>query len=369
MSFWSTITGWWNSESESLPGDQYPQDSSVAVLEPDKPCPPRAAAGPGPTAGPADSFEESPPGCCWWRPDGPPIVEAPRLTGMALDAPDQAMQAGILTSLESTLADPDVELPHLPHIPQQVLLLTRNESSKVRDIARLISQDQVLSADLLRRANSVAYGGATTVTALDAALVRLGMRGTRSLMISRSVKHVTLAVGGRGGQFRGEALWKQSLASGYVMAAFADCLKVNKEEAFLLGLLHDIGKVVVLRSCAQLTAATGRPVSDGLFSYVCQEYHELMGGMIADHWMLPPQVGAIVKSHHAELQSDDEFATTRAMIQLTDATISLLGYGPEFPYDLLAMPAASHLGLSGSERFIETLGVLPEAVSMAMSET
>ncbi len=365
MSFWSAISDWWHGRPEGPAGPRRSERGGTAVLE-------RPPAGRLPRVLPGAAREPEPPvvdeAACWWKPRGAGVIDLPVLPRPDLNSAGQEVEAGILRSLEETLSDPDIELPHLPHIPHQVLLLTRSETSNMRDIARLVSQDQVISADLLRRANSVAYGGVNKVTALDAALARLGMKGIRSFMISRSVKHVTLAVGGRGGQSRGEVLWKQSLASAYIMATLADRLGVPKEEAFLLGLLHDIGKVVVLRSCAQVTATTGRPVPDALFEYLCQEYHELMGEMIAEHWKLPAQIGEIIRAHHGREDADESHRRPRAMIQVTDAILALLGYAPRVEIDLLAMPAAAVLELAGDAEFLETLRVLPEVVKLAMSD-
>jgi len=374
MSFWSSISDWWNGRPEPPAGSQRSDRGGTAVLErpsaarPARTAPrgaPRDATRAAPTAAEPPAGEET---ACWWKPPGAQAVGLPVLPRPDLNSAGQEVEAGILRSLEETLSDPDIELPHLPHIPHQVLLLTRSETSNMRDIARLVSQDQVISADLLRRANSVAYGGASKVTALDAALARLGMKGIRSFMISRSVKQVTLAVGGRGGQSRGESLWRQSLASAYIMATLGDRLSIPKEEAFLLGLLHDIGKVVVLRSCAQVSAAVGRPVPDALFEYLCQEYHELMGEMIAEHWKLPAQLGQIIRSHHGREEVDESYRRPRAMIQATDAILALLGYAPRVEIDLLAMPAIGVLGLAGDDGFRETLRMLPEVVKLAVTE-
>jgi putative nucleotidyltransferase with HDIG domain len=248
------------------------------------------------------------------------------------------------------------------------LLLTRDQRSSMPDIARLVSQDQVLSADLLRRANSAAYGGSSKVTALNAALARLGMRGIRSFMISQSVKQITLSIGGNKGKSRGESLWHQSLASAYIMAGLADYFKINNEDAFLVGLLHDIGKVVVLRCCHDAEQAVGRPVSDRLFAYICQEYHELMGEMIADRWQLPPEVGQVLARHHGPLDNDDPQAVLKGMVQMTDAILCLLDYAPAVNYDLLQMPAAQFLQVEDRDDFLETLALLPEMVELGVHE-
>lgn len=364
MAFWARISDWWTGKPTD--GDTTTIDigggTAVAEVEPTGIHPPIETSQAQPA--PAD---ETRPASCWWRPEGDRIIQTPRLVKPVLDGQASQIEGGVLTALEQALGDPNIELPHLPRIPQQILMLTRSETTSLREIARLIAQDQVLSADLLRRANSVAYGGLAKVTTVENAVVRLGMRGIRAFMISQSVKNVTLAVGGKSGRSRGESLWRESLASAYVMATVADAVNFKSEDAFLAGLLHDIGKVVVLRCCSEVHAKTGQPVSNELFNYLCQEYHELMGEMIAEHWQLPPQVGAIIKDHHSEEGLKGEHGTVRALIHLADAMVSLLDYSPKLPYDLFGMPAAIYLDVEGNTRFQETLLLLPEMLELAMN--
>jgi putative nucleotidyltransferase with HDIG domain len=362
VAFWARISDWWTGREG---GDRSPAIDSgggTAVAEPEVAKPTHGEAA---LQTPAD--DQNPSATFWWRPEGNLIIQTPHLSKPALDGQAGQIEAGVLTALEHALGDPNIELPHLPRIPQQVLMLSRSETTSLREIARLIAQDQVLSADLLRRANSVAYGGLSKVTTVENAVVRLGMRGIRAFMISQSVKNVTLAVGGKAGRSRGESLWRQSLASAYVMATVADTVNFKSEDAFLAGLLHDIGKVVVLRCCCEVHTKTGQPVPDELFEYLCQEYHELMGEMIAEHWQLPPQVGAIIKDHHGEAGLTGEHGTQRALIHLTDAMVSLLDYSPRLPYDLFGMPAAIYLDLDTNARFTDTLTLLPEMLELAMN--
>ncbi len=364
MGLWSQLTNWLSSESDSSPRD------SGGVMTLDSSPAAHASTESGPKVNskqvanqPAPELDFPP----WWKPGGdtitaPPIFERPcspdSMTGEAI----------VLRSLDQTLSDPHIELPSLPHIPQQVLLLTRREDVGMKEIARLISQDQVLSADLLRQANSVLYGGRTPVKDLSSALARLGMRGIRSFTISQTIKQLTIRMGGGARRSRGELLWRESLASAYVMSSLAEFFDLDSNDAFLAGLLHDIGKVVVLRACHEAEQQSGKEVTREMFDYLCQEYHELLGELVADRWQMPEGAGAVMTRHHGELDPEDPHLVLRAAVQLTDATTSLLCYAPERPYDLLAMPAARHLGMSETPATIKMLRLLPEVVGIALSD-
>lgn len=304
----------------------------------------------------------------WWEPTGERLVTPAPLVLDEADPIRAQREQAVLAAVDKILNDRNLELPHLPWVPQQVIMLTRNPDTNMREIASLVAQDQVLSAEVLRRANSAAMGGVNKIANLDTALVRLGMRGIRSFMISRSVKHVTLVVGGKQGKSRGEALWRESLASAYVMSVFADCFGMDSHEAFLAGLLHDIGKIVVLKVCHDAQQVSGLIISDELYAYTCRENHEAMGGMIAKQWELPENVVAIASRHHACDLADDEHDRERALIQLTDATVSLLGYTPYEPFDLLALPAAMYLDAADNAKLLEALPLLPEVVKLGLNE-
>ncbi len=302
----------------------------------------------------------------WWRPDGPLVTQPPRYPAPARTADPASLESAVLTALEGMLNDPNVELPHLPHVPQQVLAVLRQDTAGMAQIARVAAQDQVMAAALLRRANSAALRGATRVTTLEAALLRLGTRGIRSAVIAESLKHLTVTGGGKS---RGAAIWRESLAAGYVMEAYAQQLDLRFGEPLLLGLMHDIGKVVVLRACSDAERSRGGTIDAATFEYLCQEFHEMMGEMIVDHWRLPEEIGGSIRNHHGPIEPGQPDAGVRALLQLTDATVALLGHGPAVAYDLLSTPAAIHLALADNDDFTRMLESLPETIHELMGES
>lgn len=356
MPFWATISSWMNSvfppevvQDQSRDTNQF-SDHENKITE-------QAS----------DESYELPPTdeSVWWKPQEQLVTQEPRLPKPSTTN-DHISEKKLLSSLEASLNDPNIDLPRLPLVAEQVLTLTRNPNCSMRQIAQLTCQDQVLSAGLLRQANSVAYGGLHKITALDGALTRLGMRGIRSAMIRESVKNLTITTSGAA--LRGKQLWEQSLASASVMAIYADCFSTNTDDAFMIGLLHDIGKVVVLRSCSEVGRTTTTQISDEIFEYYCQEFHEMMGEMLADLWHLPTEIATAIAQHHGPLQSDDQLLTHKALVQLTDVTVSILGYGPAVNYDLLETPAAIHLGAPDNQAFLESLEVIPEAVELSLRD-
>src|SRR5262249_41380047 len=117
--------------------------------------------------------DEEPAGPAWWEPDGPRIIETPKLKRPA----ETHSETAAFAALEKMLAASEMELPQLPRVPQQVLMLLRQENVSLDKVGEVISQDPVQAAAILRRANSAALGGRTKATGMNAALTRLGTRG------------------------------------------------------------------------------------------------------------------------------------------------------------------------------------------------
>lgn len=361
MGMWSTFFNWmfpWPDERAEVNDSGGVQ---TAVLEL-----PGTATSPQQTTADSKSRNEATGPQRWWKPEGRTVIEFPRLTRPPeLDRGDPRAGAA-LPAIETALHNPDIELPHLPKVPQQILNMVRHPDVRMAEIARILQQDQVLAATVLRRANSAGLGGVHEITSLDTALARIGLREIRALMISRSVRSVTLNT--TGGKTRGAWMWRESLACGFIAAAYNQHLKIFSEDAFLVGLLHDIGRVVVLRVCHDAERTSGVTISDEAFDYLCQEYHQQLGERLAVQWELPTPITRMIGHHHDELRYEHDDANVRALIQLTDATAALLGYGPPRPFDLLGMPAAMRLHLDQDPGLISLLEALPGQIEAQMQD-
>lgn len=337
MAWWSTLLDWIFGPVELEPEILNQSSGGVALLEEPPPAElPR-----------------------WWEPEGPRITEFPQLARPDL----RDVELAAIAAIENILKAPEVDLPHLPQIPQRVLTLLRQDNVNFREVADVISNDQVSAAAVLRRANAADLGARIKTTALQDALTRLGIRALRALMITQSVRHLTVMVGS--GKSRGEMLWHESLAAGVVASSYNACFEVCSEDAFLMGLLHDIGKVMVLRACHDAERVAKEHISDDAFEYLCQEYHERLGKALAEHWKLPREIARMIGEHH-QPATEDGFGGFRAVLQLTDATVSLLGYSKRQPFDLLELAPAQYLEARSNPKFLETLSGIPSAVEGAL---
>ena len=157
----------------------------------------------------------------------------------------EAVRARITTQLEQGALD----LPLLPVVANQVLLLSGDPNADSSKLSALIQQDQALAGQILRIANSAAYAPRSPIVSLQQAIAWLGMNMLASLAFSVSVQSGVFKVKGYEKEVR--ALWHQALATGLYGKEIARRNRHNVENAFLCGILHTIGKPLLIHLILQ----------------------------------------------------------------------------------------------------------------------
>ncbi|MFC1823461.1 HDOD domain-containing protein [Thermodesulfobacteriota bacterium] len=136
-------------------------------------------------------------------------------------------------------------LPSLPHILLRLIETCNNERSTIQDITKIISKDSSLTAKVLRLVNSAYYGLPNRIGDIDQALTLLGTEAVKNIAISTSVHQAFNHVKDHA-VFRLKSFWRHSLLCAQLARLIAKKASfASPEEAFLSGLLHDIGKLVL----------------------------------------------------------------------------------------------------------------------------
>ncbi|MFN0135329.1 MAG: HDOD domain-containing protein [Phycisphaerae bacterium] len=296
----------------------------------------------------------------WFVPRGEPVSYAPR----ALDR--EPIDSALHTAIVAVVREPDLELPRLPQVAQQTLALLARPDFSVRQLAGLIEQDPMLAAAVLRMANSALYRGVSEITRLEPAFARIGQRSLRGIVLSENVKALAIRVTSGGERSLGHELWQRSIASATIAARFADRVKMSEDEAFLTGLLHDIGMLAVLRIVHDYQKAHGRRVSRTLFDVLCEEWHEHLGLRLADAWNLPTPLTELIAGHHKAPAPDDPLRGQRYLLQFTDMVTAMLEYAPYVPYDFFNMPCVAAMGLRDDAATRAMLMELPAVIEGRM---
>ncbi len=194
------------------------------------------------------------------------------------------------------------ELPPLPQALTEILqAVHRNDLSANRSIA-LIERDQVLAARTLRLANSAFYGVPGRVASIGDAVRMLGLR-TVSGVLAASVLDSSFRVTDCPG-FEFDVYWRHSIGTALAARALAGLVEIDPDEAFIAGLMHDIGQLVLaaflpvpaaraiaLARQTNVTSVTAEMTTLGIA-------HPQIGAMVAEQWRFPCAIARSIGCHH-----------------------------------------------------------------------
>lgn len=224
----------------------------------------------------------------------------------------------------------------IPQIALKVLRMVRDDWSGMKEIAREIKQDQVISARVIRISNSAFFSRGTKIDSIDRALVILGEKMLLPMVLSASVEHFfpdreqgySLCKGGLFNHALGTALVSEEL-SRYIDYGTSDI-------AYTAGLLHDIGKVVLDQYIAKAFPLFYRGIEEDGRELVSIEKKELgithteVGSMLAQKWDLPENLIEVIRFHHRPEEAPVHRDLTH-LVYLADLLMSrfVIGYDLE----------------------------------------
>ena len=199
-----------------------------------------------------------------------------------------------------------IGLPTLPTMITQMIGLIDNPTTSARDVSRLISTDQALTAKILKLANSAFYGFPREISTVNHAVVVLGFETVKSLGLSVSVLERFARGGGEESTFDRQKFWEHSIACGVGARLLAGKLRYRVQgEAFAAGILHDIGKLILSQYFSEEFAEIMKLVSEqDLYIGKAEEMvlgvtHAEIGYWLAERWNLPGQLVDTIAFHHA----------------------------------------------------------------------
>ena len=185
-----------------------------------------------------------------------------------------------------------IDLPVLPQVAGRVMALAGDPSADAARLSALIHQDQALAAHVLRIANSPAYMPRTPIASLQHAVAMLGVNQLSEIAVTISLKSGAVKIPGHEADIR--QLWRHALASGAYAKEIARMRRYNVESAYLCGLLHAVGKPVVLKTVTTIAADMHILLEPGAVTSFLDGYHARVGSLIAAEWALPPQVAGAI---------------------------------------------------------------------------
>jgi HD-like signal output (HDOD) protein len=201
-------------------------------------------------------------------------------------------------------------IPTLPEVVQKIASMLEDPNTGVKEISAVIQSDAPLTAKVLKIANSAYYGLQERCLSTQHAVSVLGVRVLRNVVMQASIirQYQGLETGG----FDLNALWQHSImtaqACHFLAKRARGAVKLSPDEFYACGLLHDLGKVVLIDNQKKAyIAMLQRSVKENLPLHVVEQQelgftHADVGHLIAVRWGLPPAVAAAIQLHHASDQ-------------------------------------------------------------------
>jgi putative nucleotidyltransferase with HDIG domain len=247
------------------------------------------------------------------------------------------------------------DLPTLPRTVLRITELVNDPKSSAQDLARIITDDQVLTARLLKLVNSSFYGFPQRISTVTGAIVLLGFDAIRSLLLTTSVFDL-FANRNRQKKQDQERFWDHSLGCAVGAKVIGNHLRHDKiEELFVSGLLHDIGKIVEMMflpdEFANIVAAVNNEniLMTTAENKVLGYNHAEVGKLLVEKWNLPVKLVQVI-AHHHQPRNAGNFALEAAIVHLADIFCRALniGYGGDNKIPPLDKPAWERLKIESS---------------------
>lgn len=194
-------------------------------------------------------------------------------------------------------------LPTLPPLISKVIKTVEDERSSAWELERIVRHDQSLSSKLLSVANSAYYGFAQEINTVTRAVVVLGLNEVRKICLGAGMAQLVHTAGSEGLK-RVEPLWDRALMAAETCRILAiRTRKLDQEQAFTAGLLHDLGWLVLtaffpddLEGLLKLRALMKVPMREA--EAMLELDHEDLGLRLAENWHLPPMMAEVMGRHH-----------------------------------------------------------------------
>jgi putative nucleotidyltransferase with HDIG domain len=249
-------------------------------------------------------------------------------------------------------------LPALPAVALQIVSAANDPTTAAEDLSKLLSVDQSLSAKVLRLVNASYYGVRNRVTSIRQAVVILGFESVRALALSAAVMDRFERSESPEGFSRKE-FWKHSLGVAMTARLLARYLKKGRGEeevAYMAGLLHDVGKVILDQYFPDAFLEIIRRVRERGGSFRAAEAevnsvtHEEVGAFLGVQWGLPEPIVEAIRFHHRPMETA-RHTTVVDSVHFANVLVKTRGFGSGGDDDLtnLSELSVNRLGLSEAD--------------------
>jgi diguanylate cyclase (GGDEF)-like protein/putative nucleotidyltransferase with HDIG domain len=261
-----------------------------------------------------------------------------------------AIEAALLRELAAERAG----LPLLPQAAAEALRLAEDPRTSMAHIARLVERDPPLAARFIAIASSAAYSRGPRAATMQMALVRIGLAASRDLLLQvvyeRSNRELS--------KYQAEVArsFEHSVRTAIASRAVARAMNITYDNAYLCGLLHDIGEARIYRILAKLPDA---PESGPFLRALVEAHHGRAGAEVAIAWKLPRDIVEVCTHHHTSAPISNPAVL---IVRAAEGLVRSLAAGPFSPLQPMANVEGSDLAL------ITAAGIRAERVPALLTE-
>ncbi|HXH86042.1 MAG TPA: HDOD domain-containing protein [Nitrospira sp.] len=250
---------------------------------------------------------------------GPVFYASGRKLSEVFSQIQSAAKEEAIEKLNRRLGDDDIRLPVLPKVAAQLRALLEDEDTSLQSMTRVIMSDQIIASGILKVANSPFYASSGPTDSVNLAVARIGTKTALAVVTAIELKTMHLPDVPKE---KLETILDNALKSAFIASGLAMQCYLDPEQAFLGGLLHDLGKTVIL------SVSSGCDVDSDILDEFINECHAEIGAIIASRWNYPESLQDLIRCHHDPITAETD--RTIVVLQLVDG---LIEHGPDWQAD------------------------------------
>lgn len=210
-----------------------------------------------------------------------------------IDSPAvRALPEGLREAFVARIAHGAFDLPLLPEAATKLIALTQREDTELRELALVAQRDAAIAGHVMRIANSPLYSPTSPIVSLQQAITRLGVSLLREVALLVATKNNVFRASAHAEYIR--ELFRHALASAFLGRELARMRRWNVEEAFLSGLLHSVGKPVLVQVLADVEQRQHQTLPLENIRAVADAHHVLIAKRVLEQWHLPVRLAETI---------------------------------------------------------------------------
>ncbi|MFP4580744.1 MAG: HDOD domain-containing protein [Candidatus Sumerlaeia bacterium] len=259
-------------------------------------------------------------------------------------------QRSLIDQIKDDVQAGNIALPMLEKLVSELNSKLNDEKAGASDIAALIEKDPALATRVLNMANSAAYSGLVKMRSVERAIVRVGLKPIKSFFVTSAMKNVFT---GKTSLLKNifNIWWKHSLCCALGCRKIATIVGKSSiaEDAYMLGLLHDIGTIVILNKLNEMYAdGESVEIHEDLIIELVDSFHAQLGAIILNHLEFDEELCQIVETHHTPELYNDQENTLFQILQVENNILIKAGVAvhPNPNIAITSLPSFEKLGLN-----------------------